>query len=381
MPPWYADNKFVQFKYSNDRSLSELDKQKILLWIKKGVPTETKLSIENIKNEKKINSDYKKVILTIDYTITKNTDEYRAFVFKNPINKDFILKSVQINPGSNNIHHIAFLQDPTNFSDSLQNHSVGKGFEYNGIHATSPYAKIIYGWAPGAQPLNFSSNNGVKIKANNFFLVEMHYDGIEKGKEIKTEIEIGYFLPEELNFISEVYLDVLLHSGEGCLQNPPFIIEKNTQKVFYMKTVLEKSISILGLSPHMHTAGSSFKVYAVKPNNDTINLLNIDKWNPYWQEVYYPEEPIYLEKGSILYAEASYNNTPSNFNLKLPLKEFKFGPSNKDEMMHCAFLYTEEADNLYTFTTSSKFNLQILFVFVIVIIVLVIALKGFYSNR
>src|SRR5690606_11274406 len=88
--------------------------------------------------------------------------------------------------------------------------------------------------------------------------------------------------------------------------------------------------------------GRSFKVYAVTPGGDTVPLVRIPDWDFNWQEFYRFRRLIHLPKGSLLRAEAVFDNTRDNpFNPFHPPRDVHFerGMAGTDEMMRLVILY------------------------------------------
>tara|TARA_B110000008_G_C16645655_1_gene434502 strand:- start:172 stop:639 length:468 start_codon:yes stop_codon:yes gene_type:complete len=64
----------------------------------------------------------------------------------------------------------------------------------------------------------------------------------------------------------------------------------------------------------MHLLGKYIEMYAVTPANDTINLVRINNWDFEWQGAYLFEKFIKIPAGSVIYANGTYDNTPSPAN-------------------------------------------------------------------
>jgi hypothetical protein len=95
---------------------------------------------------------------------------------------------------------------------------------------------------------------------------------------------------------------------------PPLVIPPNkiTKHTTFLK--IPEDISILTINPHMHLLGKSFKAYALTPNQDTIRLVSIPKWDFRWQYFYTFPTMVKVPAGSVIYVEAEYDNTDQNQN-------------------------------------------------------------------
>jgi hypothetical protein len=98
----------------------------------------------------------------------------------------------------------------------------------------------------------------------------------------------------------------------------------------------------------MHQLGKSFKAYALTPTGDTIRLINIQNWDFNWQEFYRFKNIIKIPAGSVLHADAIYNNSTSNPNNPYqPPRDIKFewGMNDDSEMMRLVLLYLPYQQN------------------------------------
>ncbi|MFN0276096.1 MAG: cytochrome c, partial [Chitinophagales bacterium] len=64
----------------------------------------------------------------------------------------------------------------------------------------------------------------------------------------------------------------------------------------------------------MHLIGKEFFAYALTPQNDTIRLIHIPKWNFRWQYFYTFKNPVKIPAGSTIVVEGTFDNTADNPN-------------------------------------------------------------------
>ena len=92
----------------------------------------------------------------------------------------------------------------------------------------------------------------------------------------------------------------------------------------------------------MHRLGKTFLSFVITPTKDTIHLINIPNWDHNWQEFYRFKKMIKVPKGSVLHAEAMYDNSIRNDeNPYSPPKDimFEWGMNEDSEMMRLVLLY------------------------------------------
>jgi hypothetical protein len=95
---------------------------------------------------------------------------------------------------------------------------------------------------------------------------------------------------------------------------PPLIIPPNKISKYYSHLLIKEDISLLTLNPHMHLIGKSFKAWALTPDQDTIRLISIPRWDFRWQYFYTFPQPVKIPKGSTIWAEGVFDNTEKNPN-------------------------------------------------------------------
>lgn len=109
--------------------------------------------------------------------------------------------------------------------------------------------------------------------------------------------------------------DILLGSlSKVAPVQPALVIPPNTIKTFHIKYRVQQDLSILTLNAHMHLLGKEYLAYAVTPENDTIHLIHIPKWDFRWQYFYTFTHPVKVPAGSMIVVEATYDNTADNPN-------------------------------------------------------------------
>ena len=83
----------------------------------------------------------------------------------------------------------------------------------------------------------------------------------------------------------------------------------------------------------MHLIGVAIKTFAVTPNGDTLQLVDIPEWDFDWQYTYNLKKPVIIPEGSIIYGEGIYDNTSNNsLNPSDPPVDVSQGEATTDEM-------------------------------------------------
>ena len=340
MPPWRADPAYRHFKDEN--YLSDPEIATIAAWVG-GDQLPGDLSqappLPNFQNGSQL-SAVDMSLLTPQYTVAQNTDEYRAFAIPTGVTADKFFNEIEILPGNDEIiHHIVLYTDPTNEPLLRDQADPGPGFQTNGMVGNiTDNAELIGEWTPGGTPIKLPPNFGYRIPKNGYFIVELHFapghvGWTDEGSTVNLRFSTN---PER-----EVYYGVLTYgdSLDGLL-NPPFMIPANTERTLLAELptswISSVPLSVLSLTPHAHVVAKSFKAYSYRPGfTDTIPLINIPQWDFYWQGTYTLRKPLRLNTNRVTRAEVVYDNTVNNpQNPHDPPQDVWWGEKTSDEMLY-----------------------------------------------
>lgn len=328
MPPFPASQGKRKYAHANTLSDHEIDE--IVDWVNNFAPLGDAGSIPDpptyttgyqIKNP-----DFTGKIPT--YTVTSNNDVYRVFVI--PVNNTAqqTIQSIEVYPGNREIvHHALVFQDTSNIPYTLDQNDPLPGYSAFGGTGSSS-SKLIYGYTPGQGAFSFAPGFGATMLPNSYIIIQMHYPAGVSGQVDSTQVRLVYG-PSSLRNVSTTA--VLNHNTS--LTNGPLFIPANTVKTFYAKVNSMTNRTITGLMPHMHLIGKSIKAYCVTPTKDTIHLIDIPEWDFHWQYFYLFQKPVHIPAGSVIYGEATYDNTTNNpNNPNNPPKDVSKGEGTEDEM-------------------------------------------------
>jgi len=341
MPPWRANPAYRHFKDEN--YLSDAQIQKIAEWVT-GDQLPGDLSqappLPNFVNGSQLTA-VDMVIETPAYTIQQWTDEYRAFVIPTGVSVDAFFNEIEIVPGNDAIiHHMVLYTDPTNEPLLRDQADPGPGFKTNGmVGDITENASLIGEWTPGGTPIKLPAKFGFRIPANGYFILELHFapghlNQTDEGSHVNLKLTNNP--PRELYYGALVAAD----SSFG-LVNPPFLIPANTERTLIGELPIAAltggaALSIFSLTPHAHVVCKSFKAYSYRPGfTDTIPLIDIPKWDFYWQGTYTLRKPLRLAGNRVSRAEVVYDNTENNpDNPSFPPQDVSWGERTTDEMLY-----------------------------------------------
>ncbi len=360
MPPWTPDPTYSHM--AHERVLSTAEINTIVNWVNAGTPegTATLAPPAPVYGTKGMIIGTPDLVIKIPtYTSTAATgDVYQCFVLPSGLTADQFVASFEAVPGNPAcVHHVLVYADTTGACAALQAATTsGPGYpDFGGVGSNS--AIMLGGWVPGSAPMSYPSGFGVRIPKHADIVVQVHYPAGTAGMVDSTEI---HFFFSKAPTVRDVYIQPLL-IHETPIISTALYIPANTTQTFHeaLPSYLSlPDISLLSIAPHMHLVGQNIKSYAIHPAGDTDQLIRINKWDFHWQGFYMLPTIKKIPAGSILHADAYYDNTSANAeNPNSPPKDVSAGESTTDEMMLVFFAYANyQAGDENILIDSSKLN-------------------------
>ncbi len=166
-------------------------------------------------------------------------------------------------------------------------------------------------YLPGYLPPQYPSNiGGYKVtKHSSILLKSIHYGPSNKSVLDSAYINVFYG-KKPTRPIFETQMGTF---GISKIE-PELLIHPNKTETFYTHALIDKSISILSVNPHMHLLGKTFWAFATTQTGDTIPLIKINKWDFKWQYYYTFLHPIKIDGGTTIHVYGTFDNTNKNPN-------------------------------------------------------------------
>lgn len=341
MPPWPADEQYTHF--IGERILTDDDIEKISEWVNQGCPIGDSSAIPAPpKYPEGSMIGIPDLVIHFPDTIHldgNNTDHF--FLARVPYLLDSTIlkglacryvKTIEFVPGNKKyLHHmnanlinfgVGLKKDvfagenyiPTNLAEDAAD--LQKRMNNLNDDGTWPeyFIANVSNYLPGVSPPVYPKGIGgfELCKTGAFFINDIHYgptpiDTFDAGSYFNI-----FFTddpPERKTY------DIVLGSlSKVAPVEPRLLIPAGEIKTFYIKWKTEQDYSILTINPHMHLIGKDFLAYALSPQNDTIRLIHIPKWNFRWQYFYTFKNPVKIPAGSTIIVEGTFDNTADNPN-------------------------------------------------------------------
>jgi Copper type II ascorbate-dependent monooxygenase, C-terminal domain len=314
MPPWHADPNHG--KFSNDRRLSDDQKQKLLAWIEGGCVEGDKKDLPEPKTYADgwvIGKPDIVFELPKEQTIkAEGVEAYQYFVTPTNFKEDVWVQAAEARPGNRAVvHHIiVFFRDPKN-----PQRGGGDGLGQN----------MIVGTAPGDMPQIFKPGVARRIPAGSQLVFQMHYT--PTGKEEKDRSQVGFIFYKGKE--PPAHAAVTQGIANMDLRIPPGAANQK----FESNLTLRQNVVLFSFMPHMHVRGKDFEYEAIYPDGRKEVLLSVPKFDFNWQTMYRLETPVKLPKGTRIHCTAHYDNSDKNPANPDPTKEVSWGDQTWEEML------------------------------------------------
>lgn len=315
MPPWFANPEHGEF--SNDRSLSDEDREALLGWIDNGCPEG---DAKDAPLPKKFTDGWKigepESVLQIEQPITvpaKGKVEYQYVKLKTSFDEDKWVQAMEIRPTAPQVvHHVLiFLKYPRNHPRASEQPDDRGGL-----------AGYFMGMVPGQGEIVFPEGMGKFLPKGAEMTFQIHYT--PNGEEVQDQPKLGLIFCKEkpkkevtTTGVSNVFFEI------------PAGADNHEVKAIHL---VQQDMRVLSLMPHMHVRGKAYKYVAKLPSGEEITLLDVPRYDFNWQLVYVLREPIDLPKGSKIYATGWYDNSDKNPANPDPTKKVGFGEQTWQEM-------------------------------------------------
>jgi hypothetical protein len=323
MPPWRADNHYVE--YSNNRSLTDKEKQTIIAWIDANTPkgsgeVKSIASLSSVRTRSAYHRSPDTSILMPQPFILPGDNAERFVMYRIPFELKDSMNVEAIEFYSNNkklVHHVNYSihQVPADVPlksgpdyINLTEGDPGLTEQWKPLKRTIEY---YGGWIPGASYESYPKGMGWVLPKRGVVILTLHFAPVAKDEEITAGVNL-FFTKAKVE--RKVKVISFGSGGIGEQQiSPPLKLLPNRVQTFSLQLMNPgEDFSVMYVWPHMHLLGKQFKAFAVKPDGDTVRLAHIPDWDFRWQEIYRFKKLVPIPRGSRLFIEGTYDNTSNN---------------------------------------------------------------------
>ncbi len=349
MPPWHVNPQIGIQDFTNDRGLTDEQRQTIIAWVDQGAPEgDSSLAPEPLefndalvwRLEEQMGSAPDLVVESEPFDLAAVTQD-KWFRPSTPtgLTEERWVKAIEIRPKNSQsrqvVHHaLAFLMQQDDGKRGLPD------------DVDIPFGPSLFmEWAVGKAGQIFRPDTGKLMMPDSQIMWEVHLHA--NGERVPdAQVELGVWFHDEPPEHRTI-LSMLDAQGPNSLDIPP-----NEIAVTRGTFVLAAPARIENFQPHMHMRGKAMSMEAIYPNGEREVLSFVDNFQWNWQINYvYDEEaaPI-VPKGTMLITTAWHDNTANNPHNPDPDQWVGWGDRTVDEMAHnwvdVTYLGQEEYERL-----------------------------------
>ena len=314
MPPWHADPNVGSF--ANDRRLPDDARQTLLDWVDAGAPegdpalAPPPLEWPSDGWRRGTPDAVFQMPETFDVPASGVVD-YQYFEVQTDFPEDRWLRAVEVRAGARPVvHHVLiFVRYPDDSQPRVRGGLSGYFASY----------------LPGDEILPFPADSAKLLPAGSTLVFQVHYT--PNGTPMQDRSEIGLYFVDDPEQIQRQARTVALFSTR--FQIPPH----TDRHVVRARYLFEEDTILLGLNPHMHLRGKSFRYVLTYPDGTTRILLDIPQWDFNWQNTYRFDDPLFVPRGARMQGIAVFDNSADNPANPDPDVTVSFGEQTWDEMM------------------------------------------------
>ncbi|HIF00475.1 MAG: thioredoxin family protein [Fuerstiella sp.] len=357
MPPWYASSRHKPGVFSNDVRLTEQEKRLLEKWVENGMPEGDRSQLPSppqfVEGWKIGEPDDVKWMRDppVPFNVAANSVvEYQYFEVPG-WNEDKYVTAMEARPDNTSVvHHIiAYIIPPGEKDDEQKKKNKW----------------MLVGYAPGATPRVMAEGTAMHVPAGSTLLFEMHYT---PNGTVQTDLSyIGVKFTEKEN-VTKLFRGGGAVNGSfeipaGAVGVDPawtykaddWASEENRSLVpdrefkpdegtvgpegrphhapIIARHRIRQNQMLLDMTPHMHLRGTYFKYVAMFPKkylatlseadlarleitDGTKMLLEVPNYDFNWQLTYKLAKPLLLPKDTVIYCEASFDNSEDNLALR-----------------------------------------------------------------
>jgi hypothetical protein len=360
MPPWHADDP-THHKFSNDRSLSDADRDTIIKWASGGAPegnANDLPAMPTFADGWMMGKPDQIFTMQESYPIPPTgTLDYKIFEIPTNLTEDKWLQAFEIKPGDRAVvHHvIAYVRAPAapgaggpppaaqagprptppfQFGQAMRRPAdapaQAKQDEGNDRPAKQNPGGWLAGYAPGYSLRVYAPGTAIKIPKGAVITLQVHYTTNGKATSDRTSVGVKYATEAPKTELVVV-----------PLQTANFVLKAGAPDTRVdAEMTVNTDVTLWSAIPHTHVRGKRWQVEAIYPDGRSELILNVPKYDFNWQTDYIYTSPVQLPKGTKLKTSAWYDNSTANKSNPDPTKDVYWGDQTWEEMQFTAFTFS-----------------------------------------
>ena len=377
MPPWGADSDHSLY-FKTDPTLTQEEIDTVVAWAEAGAPKGNDADMPALPE---FPADARWTNGQPDYIFEPPVEfvipaEGELDVFnvysKVPFEEDVFAEVIEMKPSAAGVMHhsgayIVHLPEDVQIMDGLivDAGTVDEDEDEDDVRSEQQVFSLagtskLISYVPGRGMERHHPGTAKRIPAGAYIRWNMHYT--TQGEEVIDRPQLGIWfntkpVTHEVLNRSNSGLETYIVEGKeiepvyredgswrrGPIPNIPPYAER--WKITQIQSIPE-SITLYGMSPHMHLRGKDMKYTLTYPDGRDHVILDVPAYSFEWQFYYELEEPLAIPAGSKLTATAHYDNSLNNAYNPAPHLEVYWAEQSWDEMFSPQVRITVDSQDL-----------------------------------
>jgi hypothetical protein len=158
-------------------------------------------------------------------------------------------------------------------------------------------------YVPGQRIVPLPAGHARRVPAGSKIVFQMHYTTNGRETDDVTQIGLLFAAPTDVTHAAITLIGI-----EQGFEIPP---HTNNHEVRAEVNWFPKDGHLLGIAPHMHYRGKSFRLFADR-GAEASTLLSVPRYDFNWQHTYELAEPLPLADVDRLWFTAAFDNSTEN---------------------------------------------------------------------
>ena len=327
MPPWAATSDGSCGDFKDARWLPDAAIEDVAAWVEAGSPGGSPAPLEPPETpvlEDAVELGTPEFLPEIVGGPLAEFDEYRCFLVDPSLGADRFVTGYAVQPGTPEIvHHLLAMQVEPGAEAASGGMTNLEAIQI--LDAASPdrpgwpclgdepgpevaFDSIPVTWAPGQGILDYPEGTGVRLRANDVFVVQLHYnlsDPATAGRTDQTRLQ--------LRLAETVEREAFLVIPDGLLAAEGQTLAPGQASLDFSWDLRAEDLGsraeVLGIFPHMHEYGRRFTAEVERADGRSECAVQVTAWDFNWQLYYFYERPLDVGPDDTIHVTCTYDTT------------------------------------------------------------------------
>ncbi|MFO0946903.1 MAG: redoxin domain-containing protein [Planctomycetota bacterium] len=321
MPPWFASPEHG--KFLNEGRIPDEEKRVLREWVANGCPEGDRKDLPEPREYTvgwgMPDPDAVYAMSDTPFIVpAEGVIEYQNYTVDPKWTEDKWISGAEARPGNRSVvHHIlVFIRRPKKI-----------------YHPMLP-GELVSAYAPGMKPtVAHADDMAVLAPAGSKIVFQVHYT--PNGTEQRDISQVGFRFRDPKDVKMEIKAGMAINI---FFKIPP----RNENYPVTASHVFTEDSLLLGVNPHMHLRGKSFRYEAIYPDGRKEIVMDCPRYDFNWQLGYQFAEPLPMPKGTQILCTAHFDNSENNPSNPDPERAVRFGEQTWEEMMIGWFFSAEK---------------------------------------